>query len=102
MAATTQCPAGVQIEPGPEGNVTIRVEGALDGHSGRLLIEAAEEATGCSRITVDLSRIDGFTQAGVIAATRCCRRASDLPQGVSFVAAAGPSRSALLAILDRR
>jgi hypothetical protein len=102
LPAREPCVQPVRVEPGPGGNVTISVEGILDGRSGRLLMEAADAARGCSRLTVDLSRIERFTAAGVEAAIRCCRSASDLPQGVSFVAAAGPSRHALLAILDRR
>jgi hypothetical protein len=102
MTVTPDCSAQVRVAPGAEGNLTISVDGALDRRNGRLLMQATDAAVGCSRITVDLSRIDRFTEAGVEAAIRCCRTASDLPQGVSFVVSAGPSRDALLAILDRR
>ena len=102
MPVSTECLSQVRVDPGPGGNVTVSVEGALNRRSGRLLMQAADAAGGCSRLTVDLSGIERFTDAGVEAAIRCCRFASDLPQGVSFVAGAGPSRHALLAILDRR
>ena len=95
---------GVHVErAGDAGDVRIAVGSRLDGRSGHMLLQAADAvaASGGERITVDLRRVDGFTEDGVAAATACCRLASGLPGGVSFVASAGPSRRALLAILDR-
>ena len=101
MSGGGECPAQVKVDGGPGGHVTISVAGVLDGRAGRLLTQAADASVGCSRITVDLSGIGQFTEAGIEAAIRCRRSGAELPQGVSFVASAGPSREALLAILDR-
>jgi hypothetical protein len=101
MSVSSECTAEVRVDGGPGGNVTISVAGVLDRRTGRLLMQAADASAGCSRITVDLSGIGHFTEAGIEAAIRCCRTGAELPQGVSFVASAGPSREALLAILDR-
>ncbi len=91
-------------ETARSGDVRIRVHQCLDLASGQLLLDAADAvaADGGERITVDLRPVTGFTEAGVAAASECCRLASGLPGGVSFLVSAGSSRRALLAILDCR
>jgi hypothetical protein len=107
MAATTQqlranpdC-AAIQQEADQSGCIRIAVIGALDERHGRMLLNATEQAASCggNRVCVDLREVTGFTDDGVAAAVDCCRLASGLPRGVSFVVSAGHSRKALLAIL---
>ncbi len=92
----------VKVEQGEQsGEVCITLKERLDEVGGQQLLEAADAvaANGGTRITVDLREINTFTEGGVKAATACCRLASGLPKGVSFVASTGPSRQALLEIL---
>lgn len=93
----------VQHHADESGGVRICVRGCLDERSGRLLLEATDAAAtqGGVRVRVDLRSVTSFTDAGVEAASACCRVAAGLPRGVSFLVAAGDSRRALLAILDR-
>lgn len=96
---------GVLVEPeaGREGGAQISLRGCLDDVNGRSLLAAVDAVAsdGGTHIRVDLREITGYTSDGVTAASDCCRLASGLPCGVSFLVSAGTSRTALLEIFAR-
>ena len=93
----------VRREPSVPGGAWISVHGCLDDASGQNLLVAVDSLAsgGHTHIRVDLREITSFTQNGVAAASDCCRKASALPCGVSFLVGAGTSRTALLEIFAR-
>ena len=93
----------VEREVSSEGCTRISLQGCLDDDNGKSLLAAVDAVAneGGSHIRVDLRGITGYTPDGVTAASRCCRLASGLPCGVSFLVSAGTSRTALLEIFAR-
>jgi hypothetical protein len=93
----------VKREPSVPGGARISVHGCLDDANGQSLLVAVDNLAcgGLTHIRVDLREITGFTPNGVAAASDCCRKASALPCGVSFLVSAGTSRTALLEIFAR-
>jgi hypothetical protein len=96
---------GLLVEPeaGSDGASRISLRGCLDEGIGRSLLAAVDAVAsgGGTHIRVDLREITGYTSDGVTVASDCCRLASGLPCGVSFLVSAGASRTALLEIFAR-
>ncbi len=98
---------GPRVRVGREGDIDsaarVSVYGCLDGANGEYLLAAVDRLAdgGLTHIRVDLREITGFTDDGISAASDCCRKASKLPCGVSFLVCAGTSRTALLEIFGR-
>lgn len=90
----------VEREAMSDGRARIALQGCLDAARGRSLLAAVDAVAndGGTHIRVDLRAITGYTPGGVTAASDCCRKASGLPCGVSFIVSAGTSRTALLEI----
>ena len=86
----------VRSEP---GTVILQLADLLDAQTGAELIAAAEAAvaTDPSRVDIDLTALQSWTQDGAAALVRCRAVCGDLPDGLHYRTGRGPGRAALLA-----
>lgn len=83
--------------------VTVGVEGALDGPTGRALVHVGETVVseGADRLDLDLRLLASYTIDGASALVRCREMCAVLPQGLHYRTGAGPGREALLAAYEQ-
>jgi hypothetical protein len=83
--------------------VTILLQGQLDADSGAMLVDAvcAELLGETTRIDIDLSVLESFTDGGVLALSRCRDLSSSLIDGLHYRTEGGAGQLALLSAFER-
>ena len=86
-----------------QGNVTIALEGHLDGNTGDTLLRTLESqlAQEPVRVDIDLSVLESFASDGAVALSRCRDLCRELPDGLHYRTEGGAGQLALLTAFER-
>jgi hypothetical protein len=83
--------------------VTIALQGQLDADAGAMLVDlvCSELLNETTRIDIDLSSLESFTESGALALARCRDLTSRLADGLHYRTEGGAGQLALLAAFER-